>query len=592
MYTPIEPEAPVCDLHDPNEHSHEATAGSGLSRRQIVQLLGAAGIATTAVTATADPAVAATADSAVGITEAQAAAYTPPEGLAEDSAAKRTALAWIEQNASRITDLNDEIWEHAELSLREWNSSLAQADFLRKAGFDIEFGTAGFPTAFTATYRRGKGGPVIGFSGEYDALPGLSQKAGAGEHDPREYVHDPFAPGYGPGHGCGHCALGTAAAAAAAAVAEAARRHRLDVTVKFFGSTAEEQLIGKTYAVSQGVYDGLDAFLDWHPSTGNATGWGTSNAMTAITFTFLGVAGHGGTPLGNKSALDAAVMMASMSEFLREESMGPSARLHWVINNGGDIPNVTPEIAQISYYVREGSVARVNSLLEKVIAVSEAAARASRTSVQHKITSACWNQLPSKAFAELMYDNMRQIGPPEFSAEAQRLAKELQKSLGLPESGLHDEISELTPPNPVFLGGGSTDVADISWQVPTVSMGAALAPIGTKMHTWSTASCAGSAPGHAAIRAAAKYLVATAVDLLVKPELLRGLKEEFDKRREGVEWRTALPEGYEPPMYEPPAWFLQRTGQSWPPENITWPPRRIVSKEKFSSLGPALQPQT
>lgn len=582
----------MCDLHDPNEHSHEATAASGLSRRQIVQLLGAAGIATTAVTATADPAVAATVDSTVGVTEAEAAAYTPPEGLAEDSAAKRTALAWIEQHASRITDLNDEIWEHAELSLREWNSSLAQADFLRKSGFDIEFGTAGFPTAFTATYRQGKGGPAIGFSGEYDALPGLSQKAGAGEHDPREYVHDPFAPGYGPGHGCGHCALGTAAAAAAAAVAEAARRHRLDVTVKFFGSTAEEQLIGKTYAVSQGVYDGLDAFLDWHPSTGNATGWGTSNAMTAITFTFLGVAGHGGTPLGNKSALDAAVMMASMSEFLREESMGPSARLHWVINNGGDIPNVTPEIAQISYYVREGSVERVNSLLEKVIAVSEAAARASRTSVQHRITSACWNQLPSKAFAELMYDNMRQIGPPEFSAEAQRLAKELQKSLGLPESGLHDKISELAPPNPVFLGGGSTDVADISWQVPTVSLGAALAPIGTKMHTWSTASCAGSAPGHGAVRAAAKYLAATAVDLLVKPELLRGLKEEFDKRRGGVEWRTALPEGYEPPMYEPPAWFLKRTGQSWPPQNITWPPRRIVSKEKFSSLGPALQPQT
>jgi aminobenzoyl-glutamate utilization protein B len=581
----------VCDLHDPHEHSHEAIAASGLSRRRIVQLLGAAGIATASVTAAADPALAAADDSAVGFTEAEAAAYTPPEGLAEDSPAKRTALAWIEDNATRITDLNDEIWEHAELSLREWNSSLAEADFLRRAGFDIEFGTAGFPTAFTATYRRGRGGPVLGFSGEYDALPGLSQHKGVGEHDPKEYVHDPFAPGYGPGHGCGHCALGTAAAAAAAAVAEAARRHRLDVTVKFFGSTAEEQLIGKTYAVSRGVYDGLDAFLDWHPSTGNATGWGTSNAMTAVTFTFLGVAGHGGTPLGNKSALDAAVMMASMSEFLREESMGPAARLHWVINNGGDIPNVTPEIAQISYYVREGSVQRVESLLQKVIAVSEAAAKASRTSVRHRITSACWNQLPAKAFAELMYDNMRQIGPPKFSAEAQRLAKDLQKSLGLPEAGLHDKVGELTPPNPVFLGGGSTDVADISWQVPTVSMGAALAPVGTKMHTWSTASCAGSAPAHAAIRAAAQYLAATAVDLLVKPELLRAVKEEFERRRAGVAWRTALPEGYEPPMYEPPAWFLKRTGQSWPPENITWPPRRIVSKETFSSLGPALEPQ-
>jgi aminobenzoyl-glutamate utilization protein B len=575
----------VCDLHD--QHDHEATPvnGSGLSRRRIMQLLGAAGVTTAALAADTDPVMAASADDTP-------AAYTAPTGLAEDSPAKRSALAWIEGHATRITGLNAAIWEHAELSLREWNSSLAQADFLKKAGFTVEFGTAGFPTAFTATFTQGKGGPALGFSGEYDALPGLSQRQGVGHHDPREYVHDPFAPGYGPGHGCGHCALGTAAASAAAAVAAAAKKHRLPVTVKFFGSTAEETLIGKTYAVSRGVYDGLDAFLDWHPSTANATGWGSTTAMTAVTFTFLGVAGHGGTPLGNKSALDAAVMMATMSEFLREENLAPSGRLHWVINNGGDIPNVTPEIAEISYYVREGSPARVQVLLDKVIAVSEAAAKAAQTSVRHRITAACWNQLPSKSFAELMYDNMRQIGPPEFTAEAQTLAKELQASLGLPQKGLHAEVAALTAPNPVFMGGGSTDVADISWRVPTVSMGAALAPIGTKMHTWSTASCAAAAPGRAAVLAAAKYLAATAVDLLTQPERLKAVKDEFAERTKGVEWRTALPEGYEPPMYEPPRWFLERTGQSWPPENITWPPRRVVSREKFSSLGPELAPQT
>lgn len=560
---------------------------SGLSRRRIVQLLSAAGVAGTAGAGmSADPAMAAASDSGSD------GGYRAPEHLAEDSAAKRTALGWLKDAETRIVGLNDEIWENAELSLREWKSSLAQADFLRKAGFEVEFGTAGFPTAFTATFRQGSGGPVLGFSGEYDALPGLSQKKGAGRHDPLEYIHDPFAPTYGPGHGCGHCALGTAAAAAAAAVAVAAKKHALDVTVKFFGSTAEEQLIGKTYAVSKGVYDGLDAFLDWHPSTGNATGWGSTSAMTAVTFTFLGVAGHGGSPLGNKSAGDAAVMMATMSEFLREESLAASGRLHWVITNGGDVPNVTPETAQISYYVREGSPERVQSLLDKVIAVAEAAAGASRTKVQHKITSACWNQLPSQSFAELMHANMREIGPPNFSTEAQRVARELQESLGLPQKGMHDEIEELTPPNPVFPGGGSTDVADISWQVPTVSMGAALAPVGTKMHTWSTASCAGSAPGHAALTAAAAYLAATAVDLLTQPERLSEIKAEFTKRRKKVEWKTALPDGYEPPMYEPPEWFLKRTGLSWPPGNITWPPERVVSREQFSSLGPELPPQT
>ncbi|NGN66004.1 amidohydrolase [Streptomyces sp. A7024] len=535
-----------------------------------------------------DPAMAAAGDAP---REAAAGAYEPPKGLAEDSPAKRAALAWVDGNSARITKLNSTIWEHAELSLREWRSSLAQADFLEAAGFEVKFGTAGFPTAFTATFREGEGGPVLGFSGEYDALPGLSQKSGVGQHDPREYVHDPFAPGYGPGHGCGHSALGTAAAAAAAAVARAARQHRKPVTVKFFGSTAEETLIGKTYAVSKGVYDGLDAFLDWHPSTANATGWGSSTAMTAVTFTFLGVAGHGGTPLGNKSALDAAVMMATMSEFLREENLAPSGRLHWVINNGGDIPNVTPEIAEISYYVREGSPARVKVLLDKVIAVSEAAATASQTKVSHRITSACWNQLPARAFAELLHENMRQIGPPDFTDEAQQLAKELQDSLGLPQKGMHTEIGELTPPNPVFMGGGSTDVADISWNVPTVSMGAALAPIGTKMHTWSTAACAASAPGRAAVLAAAKYLAATAMDLVTQPERLKALKTEFAERTKDVDWKTALPDDYEPPMYEPPAWFLRRTGQKWPPDNITWPPKRVISREKLSSLGPELSPQ-
>ncbi|MFI6878101.1 amidohydrolase [Streptomyces sp. NPDC050400] len=576
----------MCDLHDQHEHNAALMAsGPQLSRRRIMQLLGAAGVTAAAVTADADPASAAADD-------ATPASYQAPEGLAEDSPAKSSALAWITSNASRITGLNAEIWEHAELSLREWNSSLAEAGFLERAGFDVKFGTAGFPTAFTATFTQGSGGPVLGFSGEYDALPGLSQNKGVGHHDPREYVHDPFAPSYGPGHGCGHSALGAAAAAAAAAVAQAAKKHKLPVTVKFFGSTAEETLIGKTYAVSKGVYEGLDAFLDWHPSTANATGWGSTTAMTAVTFTFLGVAGHGGTPLGNKSALDAAVMMATMSEFLREENLAPSGRLHWVINNGGDIPNVTPEIAEISYYVREASPARVQVLLDKVVAVSEAAAKASQTKVGHRITSACWNQLPSKSFAELLHENMRQIGPPEFPDEAHRLAKELQESLGLPQQGMHAKIGELMPPNPVFLGGGSTDVADISWNVPTVSMGAALAPIGTKMHTWSTAACAAAAPGQAAVVAAARYLAATAVDLITQPARLKAIKDEFGERTKGVRWKTALPAGYEPPMYEPPAWFLKKTGQKWPPENITWPPRRIVSQEKFSSLGPEPAPQT
>jgi aminobenzoyl-glutamate utilization protein B len=367
--------------------------------------------------------------------------------------------------------------------------------------------------------------------------------------------------------------------------------------VKFFGSTAEEQLVGKSYAVREGVYKGLDAFIDWHPSTSNATDWGTSSALTAATFTFLGAAGHGGTPLGNKSALDAAIMLATMTEFLREENIAPSGRLHYVINNGGAAPNVTPEIAEISYYVREGSPARVRVLFDKVVACAQAAAQASQTKVRYRITASCWNRLPSKSASELLHENMRQIGPPQFSDDDQRLAREIQASLGLPEVGMATTIKELRPPNPAFLGGGSTDVADISWQVPTVSLGTALAPQGCKFHNWAVAASAAANLGHVALVMAAKYLAATAIDLLTQPDRLSALKEEFAARTKvartkDVEWKSSLPDGFEPPMYEPPDWFLARTGQKWPPPNITWPPRHVISREKFASLGPDLEPQT
>ncbi|GAA4856528.1 amidohydrolase [Saccharopolyspora cebuensis] len=564
----------MCDLH----HSdHERTApDSGLNRRQVMQLLAAAGV-TTGMAAGA------------GTAAAEPEPGAPRTGLAKDTPAKRAALSWIDRHAGEVTGLNDEIWEHAELSLREWNSALAEAEFLRRAGFEIEWGTAGFPTAFTATFRNGRG-PALGFSGEYDALPGLSQRAGAGTHDPLVYHHDPFAPSYGTGHGCGHCALGAAAAGAAAATAEGMRRHRIGGTVKFFGSTAEELMIGKAYAVRAGAYDGLDAFLDWHPAATTATGWGTTSAMNAVTFTFLGVAGHGGDPLGNKSALDGAVMLATMTEFLREERLAPSGRLNYVINQGGDAANVTPEIAQISFYVREGSPERVRALLDSVIRCAEAAAQASGTTVRHRVTASVWHKLPSRSAAELLHENMVQLGPPRFTDADQRFAKQVQSSLGLPEVGMFSEIAELVPPNPVFLGGGSTDVADISWQVPTVSLGTAVAPIGAKTHNWAFTAAAGSGTGHAALLATARYLSATAIDLLTQPERLRELRAEFAQRTEGTEWRSLLPDDYEPPMYEPPEWFLRRTGQSWPPDNITWPPERVVSKEEFASLGPDLPP--
>lgn len=568
------------------------TEQSGLNRRQILGAIGAIGAGAAAGTIV-DPALAA----ATGATlddkaqPATNAGYEPPPGLAKDSSTKNTALSWLDNNASGVYGMNDEVWAHHELSLQEWNSSLLQATFLEKNGFKVQWGAAGFPTAYVATFVSGSGKPTIGFSVECDALPGLSQNKGVPYHDPQDYIDDAFSPTYGVGHGCGHNSLGTAAVYAAVATAKGLAANRTDGTVKVYGATAEEYLLGKAYAVSRGVYKGLDALVDWHPGGDTSTGWGSSNAMQSISFTFLGIAGHGGTPLGNKSALDAATITGMLTEFLREENLAPSGRIHYAIRNGGQAPNVTPEIAEVWYYVREGSPARVKILADKVVNCAKAAAMATQTKLVYKVTSGCWNKLPSQRGAELMYDNMQQIGATAFSAADQKFATTLQGNIGLGSGGYSTKVSDLQPPDPIFLGGGSTDVADISWQAPTIQMGTPIWPQGFKSHTWAVASSAASDGGHKALLSAAKYLAATAVDLYTQPNILGEMKEEFAKRTKNVKYEPLFPKNFEPPMYQPPDWFLKRTGQNWPPPNITWPRPKVISKEKFADLGPSLPPQ-
>ncbi|MFD0853913.1 hypothetical protein ACFQ07_16870, partial [Actinomadura adrarensis] len=258
---------------------------------------------------------------------------------------------------------------------------------------------------------------------------------------------------------------------AAAATAAAMKARNLDGTIKFFGSTAEEQLVGKSVAVKAGVYKGLDAFVDWHPSTSNGTSWGSGNAMYSVVFHFLGTDGHGGSPLGTRSTQDAVVTMATMTEFLRESYQAHTARVHYAIREAGVAPNVFPTLSSIWYYAREGSPERSKILLDRIIGCAEAAAKATGTRMEYRIVGGVWNKLGNKRGAELMHANMTQIGAPKFSASDQAFGKALQRSNGSNETGFSETIGALSPPSPVFMGGGSTDVADISWQVPTISMG-------------------------------------------------------------------------------------------------------------------------
>ena len=529
-------------------------------------------------------------DAAYAETAASPANYQAPTDLAKDSPAKDTALSFVDRNEEAIVGLNDRIWEYAEPSLAEWNSSLAEAGYLEKHGFTIEWAVGGLPSTFVATFSNGTGKPVIGFSGEYDALPGLSQKKNSTEHDPVNYQDDPYSPNYGYGHGCGHSALGAAAAGAAVATARALQKHDLDGTIKFFGSTAEEQLVGKSYDVMRGVYDGLDVFVDWHPGNSTSTSWGSNNALKAITFNFLGTHGHGGSPLGNKNTQNAVRALGILTDMLREHHVAPSGRIHHAVRHSGEAPNVHSALSGAWYFVREATPERVEILAKKVSDCAKAAAMATRMSVEEQTTAFVWNKLPNKRGAELVHANLTQIGAPKFSKADQAYGRGLQQSAGVDRDGFATEISPLEPPDDVFLGGGSTDVSDISWNVPTLSLSTPVSPAGTANHSWIRAGATASNPGHVSLMAAARYLAAVAIDLFTQPKLVGEIKREFDARTREVNWHSMLPKSFQPPVIEPPSWFLKRTGQSWPPAHIDWPRKKLVSHEKWASLGPAIPP--
>ena len=569
----------------------KSLAAHEISRRRLLQGAGAAVGAGALGLAMSDPVYGATTgyDQAIGV---NSQTYQPPTGLAQKSEAKNAALAWINGNQDRLIRLNDRIWELAELSLREWESSIAVAEFLSRNGFRIDWGTAGFPAAFIATFQHGRGGPVLGFNGEYDALPGLSQRKGVPTHDPLIYNYDAYGPTYGAGHGDGHNLLGVACAGAAVAIARGLRRQNLNATLKYFGSSGEEQLVGKAYAVRDGAYNGLDAFMDWHPLPVTSVDWSPFSALQSTTFTFLGAAGHGGSPLGNRSGLDGALLMAHMTEYLREKNVGPAGRIHYAVINGGGAPNVTPDICSIWYYVREGSPARLQVLNDKVVACAHAAASASQTRLFHRFNSAVWNLVGNKAAAELVFDNMQAIGPPKFTPDNVAFAKLLQRALGRPEVGLPDSIVPLAPPPPTNVGGPSSDAADVSWITPRVGFYAACWPPGVPNHNWAATACTAHNIGRQGMLAATRYLAATAIDLVTQPELLARIKEEHRQRTAGVEWKSLIPADAQPPIYQPPAGFLRRTGQAWPPTGIEWPVEQIIAQEQLGTTGPVLPPVT
>jgi aminobenzoyl-glutamate utilization protein B len=449
-------------------------------------------------------------------------------------------LRHLDELRPQLVAMNQDIWSYAELGLEEHRSSARLLKALQKAGFTVREGVSGMPTAFVA--ECGKGRPIIGILAEYDALPELSQEIGG--------LRKPV-PGRNAGHGCGHCALGTAAVAAALAVKQAMEKHKLPGTIRLFGTPAEETVIGKVYMTLDGQFSDLDACLHWHPGTKNYTWYGTSKALISAKFTFTGLPAHAsGSPDKGRSALDGVELMNVGANYMREH-VPQTNRIHYVITNGGGQPNVVPATAQVWYYVRADRHEDAERQFDWLVDIADGAAKMSRTKVKMQIDTDCHEVIPNLPLSKVVQRNLERVGPPIFDDADRKLARLLQEPLRADfavreEKPLHEVVEPLpSPPKPAV--GGSTDVGDVSWYVPTSGLSAACFPLGAPGHSWQNVAAIGSPMGHKGMMVAAKVLACTTVDLLQDAKTLQEAKTDLQARLKGRPYGTRIPKGQKAP---------------------------------------------
>jgi len=469
---------------------------------------------------------------------------------------KEAALNWISENESRTIEISDKIWELAELGLVEFESSKILADELERHGFGVERSVAGMPTAFVATYGSGK--PVIGILGEHDALPGLSQK-------PVPYKERLVEEG-APGHGCGHNIYDTSGMAAAIAVKEAIDDSGIQGTVKFFGCPAEEIDIGKVFMVRDGVFDGVDACLGHHPGQVNTAGLRSNTATTQARFIFKGIATHAaGSPEDGRSALDAVELMNMGVNYMREHVI-EKARIHYIIEDGGEVPNVVPPYARSWYFIRAPEREQVSSIYAWILDIAKGAALMTGTTHEVELVTAISNKIPNRTLAEIVVSNMREIGAPEYTKEEHEFASEIVKTIpqdkqrdilrgvnryGISKLNKLELVKDIIDPvGEGEVSPGSADTADVSWNMPTIVFNTTCAVIGTPGHSWQGAAQYGMSIGHKGLIFGSKVMAATVIDLLTKPNPLKKAKEEWRERMQGRVYTSPLPLDLKPPLEE------------------------------------------
>ena len=452
---------------------------------------------------------------------------------------QQTAIDEVNRRAEELKAVNKSIWQFAEVGLEEVKSSALLVGKLRDAGFEVTEGISEMPTAFVASYGKGK--PVIALLAEYDALPGMSQKVSS---------HcEPVEAG-GNGHACGHSGLGTGALGAALAVKAAMEKHGLPGTLRLYGTPAEETLIGKVYMTLDGQFDDLDVCLHFHPSTSNEAWASSSKAMVSAKFTFDGTPAHASiSPDSGRSALDAVELMNIGVNFMREH-IKEDARLHYVITDGGGAPNVVPPTATVWYFCRANDHRDVEYNFRWLQDIAKSAATMTRTELSTVIDTDCHEAICNDVLSDLITRNLKKIGSPQYTEEEEVFARRLQAPL-VEQFGtqitvaIDDRIHRKTSASEP--GKGSIDVGDISWRVPTSGLMTACFPHESPGHSWQNVASIGSSIGEKGILYAAKTLAVTVLDLLEDERLAAAAHAEWKGRMEDRKYFSFIPEGQKPP---------------------------------------------
>jgi aminobenzoyl-glutamate utilization protein B len=467
-----------------------------------------------------------------------ALSFIPAQAGEAASAARDDAIAAVDRHRAELIDQADRVWAYAETALRERKSAQSLADYAERQGFRVERGAGGLPTAFVAGF--GEGRPILGLLGEYDALPGLSQKA--------RPARDVPAPG-GAGHGCGHNLLGAAALGAAVAIKEQIAAGRLKGTVRFYGCPAEETLVGKLYMARAGLFDDLDVALAWHPGTLTAADTEGTRAQIDFRVEFHGRAAHAASnPWAGRSALDGVELFAHAVNLWREH-VRPSVRMHYVISDGGRVPNIVPDSAQIWCWVRDSRWAGAEEVLGRLRKAAEGAGLMAEVEARLMVQSGVPEMLVNVAGARLIQANLDRLGPVAFTDAEQAFARELQRACGVEPKGLDGSVQPLRPqpPDPTL---GSTDVAAVSWRVPTLNLRVTTVPAGVPGHSWPVVACGTTPMAHRGMIHAAKVLAATGTDLFADESARAAIREEFRRSSQGSTYRLLIPDG--PPRLPEP----------------------------------------